>query len=188
MSLMQLLAVGSSIRTIKDEPSRYKMRQQHPLPKFGRAARSETKMPDAVEAQSRPVVEEQRAPVSQPEPQVKKNEMNALHTPPPAPSRAAMNTTPLSSAFPLGRWTRLRKNPFGPRPHRQSVTPPVQGELHLDLVKPVRNDLSDADLEVVEAREPAPAAQESAEGRSIDESHRFLWSRLTARIFRAGSC
>ena len=187
MSLMQLLAVGRSIRTISDEPSRYKMMPQHPLPKFGRAARSETKMPDAVEAQSRPGVEEQRAPVSQPEPQVKKNEMNALHTNPPAPSRAASNTV-LTSAFPLGRWTRLRKNPFGQRPHRQSVTPPVQGELHLDLVKPVRNDLSDADLEVVEAREPLPAAQESAASPSMDESRRFLWSRLTARIFRAGSC
>ena len=187
MSLMQLLAVGRSIRTISDEPSRYKMRQQHPLPRFGRAARSETKMPDAVEAQSRPVVEEQRAPAGQPEPQVKKNEMKALHTEPPAQSRAASDTV-LTSAFPLGRWTRLRKNPFGPRPHRQAVTAPVQGELLLDLVKPVRNDLSDADLEVVEAREPLPAAQESAAGSSIDESHRFLWSRLTARIFRAGSC
>jgi hypothetical protein len=163
------------------------MLPQHPLPKFGRAARPETKIPDAVEAQSRLVVEEQRAPASEPEPQGKKNEMNALHTQPPAQSRAASDTV-LTSAFPLGRWTRLRKNPFGPRPHRQSVTPPVQGELHLDLVKPVRNDLSDADLEVVEAREPLPAAQESAAGSSIDESHRFLWSRLTARIFRAGSC
>jgi len=186
MSLMQLLAVGRSIRTISDEPSRYKMRQPHPLPKFGRAARSETKMPDAVEAQSRPAVEEQRAPVSQPEPQGKKNEMNALHTEPPAQPRAASETV-LTSAFPLGRWTRLRKNPFGSRPHRQSVTPPVQGELRLDLVTPVRNDLSDADLELVEAPEPV-AAQESAAGPSIDESHRFLWSRLTARIFRAGSC
>jgi hypothetical protein len=187
MSLMQLLAVGSSIRTIKDEPSRYKMTQQHLLPKFGRAARPEKKMPDAVQAQSRPVVEEQRAPASQPEPQGKKNEMNALLTKPHAQSRAASETV-LTSAFPLGRWTRLRKNPFGPRPRQEVVTAPVQGELRLDLVKPVRNDLSDADLEVVEAAEPAPAAQESAPGLSIGESHRFLWSRLTARIFRAGSC
>ena len=186
MSLVQLLAVGRSLETIKDEPSRYRM-TQHLLPKFGPPARAETKMPDAVQAQSRPVVEEQHAPVSQPEPQAKKNEMNALHTKPPAPSRAASNTV-LTSAFPLGRWTRLRKNPFGSRPRRQSVTAPVQGELRLDLVRPVRNDLSDADLEVVEARVPLPAAQESAAGSSIDESHRFLWSRLTARIFRAGSC
>ena len=187
MSLVQLLAVGRSIRTISDEPSRYKMLPQHPLPKFGRAARSETKMPDAVEAQSGPVVAEQRAPASQPEPQGKKQNMNAILKEPPAPSRAASSTA-LTSAFPLGRWTRLRKNPFGSKPHRPGGTAPVQGELLLDLVRPVRNDLSDADLEVVEAREPAPSAQESAEGRSIDESHRFLWSRLTARIFRAGSC
>src|SRR5207245_7521085 len=86
MSLLQLLAVGRSLETIKDEPSRYRM-TQHLLPKFGPPARAETKMPDAVQAQSRPVVEEQHAPVSQPEPQAKKNEMNALHTKPPAPSR-----------------------------------------------------------------------------------------------------
>jgi len=164
------------------------MRQQHPLPKFGPPARPETKTPDAVATHSRPVVEEQRAPFSQPEPQAIKKNMNPLHTRPPAPSGAAMNTTSLSSAFPLGRWTRLRRNPFGSRPQRPAGTPPVQGELRLDLVRPVRNDLSDADLEVVEAPEPVSAARESEAGSSIDESHRFLWSRLTARIFGAGSC
>ena len=186
MSLMQLLAAGRSIQTIKDEPSRYKM-TQHLLPKFGPAVRAETKMPDAIEAQSHPVVAEPRAPVTQPEPQAKKKNMNALHTLPPAPSRGASNAA-LMSAFPLGRWTRLRKNPFGTKSHRPGATAPVQGELRLDLVRPVRNDLSDADLEVVEAPEPVAAAQESTAGPSIDESNRFLWSRLTARIFGAGSC
>jgi hypothetical protein len=66
----------------------------------------------------------------------------------------------------LGRWIgslreriggvrRLRLNPAIPR----SAKPPVQGELSLDRIKVVRNDLSDADLEVVAAKRPvlAPA-------------------------------
>lgn len=62
----------------------------------------------------------------------------------------------------LREWLRGRKGgsarPFSAR----HVTPLVQGELSLDTVKVVRNDLSDSDLEVVAvtaspARKPAPA-------------------------------
>jgi len=53
-------------------------------------------------------------------------------------------------AYPRGRWTVFR-NPFVKRGKSVEPTPPVQGELLLDLVKPVRNDLSDSDLEVVAA-------------------------------------
>src|SRR5438477_11832720 len=47
MSLMRLLAVGSSIRGIKDRPSPYKMTQQHLLPKFGVSKPGETKCAEA---------------------------------------------------------------------------------------------------------------------------------------------
>ena len=39
MSLMQLLAMGKSIRTIEDRPTPYKMKQQNLLPKFGQLLR-----------------------------------------------------------------------------------------------------------------------------------------------------
>ncbi len=68
-----------------------------------------------------------------------------------------------TAAYPLGRWT-LFKNPFV---KRSSAPPapvaPVQAEMMLELVRPIRNDLSDSDLELVPAREsgamrqPAPA-------------------------------
>jgi hypothetical protein len=53
---------------------------------------------------------------------------------------------------------------------------PIQSELSLDEVKVVRNDLSDADLEVVPAK---PARR--ADAVPLPEAN--AWSRLTTRIF-----
>jgi len=62
--------------------------------------------------------------------------------------------------FPLGRWT-LFRNPFLKKAKpATSVRTPVQGELWLDLVKPVRNDLTESDVEVVAAATPAAPAPE----------------------------
>lgn len=60
-----------------------------------------------------------------------------------------------------------------PKPARSAIPrfngQPVQGELSLDNIKVVRNDLSDADLEVV-ARKTAPVEKaESAPGEWIAE-------------------
>ena len=66
--------------------------------------------------------------------------------------------------------------------------PPVQGELSLDRIKVVRNDLSDADLEVVPAKVPtAPASSEPAlrtgKEAGVAESR---WRGATAGLFGAG--
>jgi hypothetical protein len=51
---------------------------------------------------------------------------------------------------------------FRPRPNRAAPPlpdfdkSPVQGELSLEKIKPVRNDLSDADLDIILAKPPAP--------------------------------
>lgn len=61
-----------------------------------------------------------------------------------ANERKSQASTPMD-AFRGGRWT---LNPF----RSSAATPPrrtIQGELSLDNVKPVRNDLSDSDLELV---------------------------------------
>jgi hypothetical protein len=49
------------------------------------------------------------------------------------------------------------------KPRRQPLKTPVQVELSLDCVKVIRNDLSDADLEVVRAKAPAARRPEKAE-------------------------
>ena len=59
-------------------------------------------------------------------------------------------------AFPLGRWTMLSKvslfrNPFARTRKPGLEQQPLQTELVLDAVTPIRNDLSDADLEIISA-------------------------------------
>jgi hypothetical protein len=64
----------------------------------------------------------------------------------------------------------------------------VQGELSLDKIKVVRNDLSDADLEVVPARRPVvlargvPGLQAEARGGAAESA----WERVTTRVLGAG--
>jgi hypothetical protein len=86
-----------------------------------------------------------------------------------------------------GVWERPGKFFKGSRP--ASVRRVVQGELSLDNVKPVRNDLSDTDLElvtVVKKPEPAPSAMKIdsvevpvARGPTIFERVRGLFQRAS---------
>ena len=65
---------------------------------------------------------------------------------------------------------------------------PVQGELSLDRIRVVRNDLSDADLEVLAARPPtAPASPELAlpTGKRAGVAA-GRWAKVNARFFGAG--
>jgi hypothetical protein len=81
----------------------------------------------------------------------------------------------------LQRWTRI-KNPFHPTASGRKRLEPVQGELLLDTVTVVRNDLNETDLELVPAPEPQtfPAAPQT---EKATESARLVWGRITARLF-----
>ncbi len=62
----------------------------------------------------------------------------------------------------------------------------VQSELSLETVKVVRNDLSDADLELVPAKMAARPELPLSKVSSLPPRNgaaRMVWSRLTARIF-----
>ena len=54
---------------------------------------------------------------------------------------------------------------FAPKPKR-AAKPPVQAELELDEVKVVRNDLSDADLEIVAKKRKTARSEQPAEERT----------------------
>ena len=85
-------------------------------------------------------------------------------------SEKAMN------AYPMGRWT-LKANPF--KSASRPATPVVQGELSLEKVKVVRNDLSDSDLELVAAAKSAskPVASENVFG-GPPAAKMSLWARM----------
>jgi hypothetical protein len=109
----------------------------------------------------------------------------------PQPEAAVGSMKPTVSARPkviraalrkvLQRWTRI-KNPFHPTASGRKRPEPVQGELLLDTVTVVRNDLNETDLELVPAPEPQPS-QAPAETENAAESARLVWGRITARLF-----
>jgi hypothetical protein len=75
------------------------------------------------------------------------------------------------------------KSAAGPR----FTKTPVQSELSLDKVQVVRNDLSDADFEVVTAKMPVGSQSEpSALLQHEVRSSGNTWDRVTARIFGVG--
>ncbi len=162
MKPMQLLTVGNSLRDTKDHPHRYKLTERNLLPKFGANK-------GAPGQQS--VVDERI-----------KNDMKTemAEMAPPAPAKSSASS-PLR--FPPGRWT-FKRNPFSSRAVTVAVQPAVQSELSLEAVKVVRNDLSDADLELV----PLLKRTASFAPRVQPRPHAItrMWERLTARLFGAG--
>jgi hypothetical protein len=95
----------------------------------------------------------------------------------------SINAVPISTNF-----FRLRKNPFATHLTEKTESPaPVQTELSLDAVKVVRNDLSDADYEVVPVTPPiTPQSKQARHPRPFKPQLTGLaWSRLTARFFNS---
>jgi len=82
-------------------------------------------------------------------------------------------------------WQRPKADRQGPPP---LIKPMVQGQLSLEAVKVIRNDLSDTDLEIVAAKPPvtgpteAPTVSRFAKASSSETA----WGRVTARIFGGG--
>jgi hypothetical protein len=65
-----------------------------------------------------------------------------------------------------GRWT-LPVNLFKPS-RAPALRPAIQGELSLDKVKPVRNDLSDSDLDLVAATKKPEATPDAVKIECVE--------------------
>ena len=175
MSLMQLLTNGKTLVDLKHSTSRYQMPGKLHLPKFGSAKNpfmaSAKNQPSQGELPppAQPQVRAARIPAANlketqrlPELSAKMKETKRLpfvaarHSTPPAPQSKWWETF-LDAAGALleklspARWF------GGPKPATKPAVPRfdkpvVQGELSLHNIKVVRNDLNDADVEVVPAR------------------------------------
>jgi hypothetical protein len=180
MSLVKLLSAGKSLVGGQDVPSRYRMDKQMRLPKFVSArnpfAREVTKDPALTHAET--------AKQSRPQP-----DLTAAR-----PATSESKRTPLILRLVLATRKSVvwlgKANPFSrlaeaARSKKSAIPcftkPPIQSELCLDKVQVVRNDLSDADLEVVPvlSAEIKPALEASEQSETAGRS----WSRLTTRIF-----
>ena len=209
MRLLRLLATGKSLEGFKDSEVRYQVTGQRLLPTFGSAknpframdrpgpapldARMEGKGTTVSIRQKATGVEAQ-APAHD----TAETRASAASGPPLALVRFALRklTTalqPRAAAF-QSKWSEkfsaLLSRPGGKAasvamPHPTKL--PVQEELSLDKIKVVRNDLSDADLEVVPAKSPAALTSVAPAWPSVNKTGAgTAWGRLAGRVFRAG--
>ena len=156
MGLMHLLNAGRSLSSVQDRPHRYKVKRGA-LPNFGNGDGAGRGGKSAVSGAGWG---------------------ESILAKPPLPGSEAVKTetvveevarTPVAKVPSLKRWM-PKGNPFKSLRAPQSPPPAsVQGELRLDNVKPVRNDLSDSDLELVVAtrREPVQSPISSQRPRSV---------------------
>jgi len=185
MGLMQLLAIGSSLGKTSDQTSRYKLTQQSLLPKLGTAPR-----PDAEAAPAPKATPKQMATVgSSVGNAARKSAENKQKTMKTIEAEAAEGRVVVEAtkqAFPLGRWT-IFKNPFSRMPKPVPVGASPSGQLLLDLVKPIRNDLSDSDLELVTADQPAAGRTTVPAIKAPRlESSELVWNQIKTQLFGAG--
>ncbi len=179
MSLVRLLAAGRSLVGLKDRVGHYRLTDQRLLPNFGSANnpfRTNTKpaeddKPGAItnaqpgltdgsgggtvdKAESGAERQDASPATGVSEP---KRDSQVPRSAPPRKSSSRISTKLWywreNLRFRFGRVVH-RKLPRSPFPGIPKV--PVQGELSLDRVRVVRNDLTDVDLEVVPAKPSQP--------------------------------
>lgn len=189
MGLMQLLAVGRSLGKIGDQPSRYKMTQQSLLPKFGSVKAPEERVPGVGGTGSNQVIAKTELKQSSLEFAATANDRKNMNAVQPKPQEVTVpKTVAVRPAFPLGRWT-LFKNPFSKTPKPKVADASVQPELSIEMVKPVRNDLSDADLELVQSVKRVPeiivpaTTQPESTAVALEGA---AWNRIKTQFFGAG--
>lgn len=191
MGLMQLLALGRSLGRINERQSRYKLARQSLLPKFGIAGpdgfvrEAESPETPTSEVNGKKVVTFDPIRREDAEARTMIMKSSTVRLEPTAVATASQSGT--AQVFPHGRWS-LFKNPFVKTPKPKPPLEPRQSELLLDSVKPVRNDLTESDLEVVAAsKPPAERAPEESASHSAEppEAPGLAWGRIKTQFFGA---
>lgn len=157
MSLLRLLTAGRSLVTVRDTETRYRVTSQRLLPQFGSGknpfAGREAATPSLAAAP-----EDRVQPVSPSATDEKSARAKALWLR--AAERMSLWTGKLG-----GHLSRAHAKPAKPAVPQKA---PVQGELYLDRVQVMRNDLHDADLEVVSARRGVPGPKRVEASQNLD--------------------
>lgn len=179
MSLGRLLATGKSLVGLKGGPGRYRESKQVRLPKFishknpfaagdAPAAPPVSELLPAQTAVSQPVVVATRVEANDAEKQILR-----------APKKERTEGW-------LRSWGR-KLNPLPKRSKQPGLVKPAaqQGELSLDEVRVVRNDLSDGDFAVVRSDGGKPVLPVMALTAGKLEPVGAAWQRLTTKFFGA---
>jgi hypothetical protein len=200
MNPMELLTVGKSLMDIKSATGRYRMAEGNLFPKFNSTVRTgadaptvkaepiklvmDLQMKGQVTAQTK--TESKLVSIKHVVDRVREYFLNIRRFMFKTPAAINSSVTGKLKAIRLlsrwkGRQLRTGTERIG------MVKSALQGELSLDKVKVVRNDLSDTDLEIVSVRnveqskssEPVPATANQGESTELS------FARLTTRIFGA---
>ena len=177
MSLLRLLTAGKSLVGAKESMGRYHLSPQRLLPRFG-AKKDPFRATALPEQAQRPANVPAQAAIGCKSPEV----LSATRT----SSKQAQN----------GGWAGKCLSRVGALLSRRGKTveraaiprfnkPLVQGELSLDSVKVVRNDLRDSDLEFVVAK-PVPSRGIPASQVVCAAGSGKVWNRVAGRLFGAG--
>lgn len=207
MSLLRLLTTGKSLVGLKDTESRYQVTSQRLLPRFGTArnpfsssvksgsTQPETCEPrvqraDGVSVETRAVPSWSRKPVASLQIGVPQKTVSAE-----TKRLGLVKSLWCGSILLLSRY-RAKLSSLVRHPRTETVKPtvprftkqPVQGELSLEKIKVARNDLSDADLEVVPTLRPVAPVSVAADVQTEPRPGPVVskWGRVTTRIFGAG--
>jgi len=215
MSLLRLLTAGKSLVGLRDQPSRYIARGG--LPKFGSkknpfrvTTKPEFGISHSLTRKSAAESLEVKAGALEPSAELGSQgvELRKAGDLDQANSTAVLSPSAIVAERPgtpvVGGWNYktamgyaeliLEKMTFWrkSKPARPVVPrfakPMFQGELSLDGIKVVRNDLTDSDLEVVRAKPPVPVPATTPTPKQLEKtvSPGNAWSRVTGRLFGAG--
>ncbi len=168
----------------KDLAVRYRMSDPRALPKFGSA--------------KNPFRETAKAPLARAITRSPASELKRAATAPgrepekvsPRPARPSRRLEGISRM--MGKVTGLLSSPR-PKATKPAIPefakPAVQAELSLDKIRVVRNDLSDADLEIVPVQPPKlsgqPGAGPTLQIAQTTEPTETAWGRVASRFFGA---
>jgi len=130
-----------------------------------------------------PVVAPAKNPAKQPKPAASPEQPKAS---PENGSSQVAASLPKQSVQKIGWFASLLKRfRFSRRSQKVSARPAVQTELSLDRVRVVRNDLNEADLEVVTIKRSEKAEGPPARSRPSEETEAGSLGRIASRIFGA---
>lgn len=161
---MNLLTMGRSFVGIQSMPNRYRVTGQRLLPKFAEVGRAVSLAPVRSDASVGPLFD-----------QAAERERSNL---PVAGVCAAENGA--DSRRQMSSGDLIRRSMARPsRQQRAAAAAMVQTELSLETVKVLRNDLSDADLEI---RRCLSEREERGGASETTPQKRMLWGRLMERL------
>ena len=194
MSLLRLLTTGKSLVGIRDSETRYRLTRQRFVPRFGPAEN-----PFCATAKTGSAQPDKGTAAGEPSPLRREKPTNASCGLVPAvlvgsqrrqfAGMLRSRATALRQAW-AGRLAALFFRSRGKAAAvgvLRTTRLPVQGELLLDRIKVVRNDLSDADLEVIPASRASGRVAAASAVRGTEDAMvgNRAWGRVSG-FFRAG--